>query len=49
MTIIFSEDEMEWINKKPFAWKIKKGCPQSLKTKLQKKLDLLYKEDENNE
>ena len=46
MTIIISEEEMEWIDKKPFAWKIKDGCPEKIKEALEKKLDYLYKTKE---
>ena len=43
MTIIFSEEEKEWINKKPFRWTIKAGCPEKIRESLKRKLDALYK------
>lgn len=46
MTIIFSEEEKEWINKTPFHWTIKKGCPENIRETLKKKLDALYKDKE---
>lgn len=43
MTIRFTEQEEEWIDKKPFDWKIKEGCPKRIADSLQKKLDILNK------
>lgn len=43
MTIIFTDTENEWIDKKPFEWKIKEGCPDNIIKALKRKLDLLYK------
>lgn len=48
MIVILSEEEMEWIDKTPFAWKIKNGCPEKIKEVLQKKLELMYKNTEEN-
>ena len=45
MHIIFTAEELQWINKKPFNWTIKKGCPDSIKKGLQKKLDALKPEN----
>jgi hypothetical protein len=42
MTIIFTEHELEWINKEPFNWTVKQGCPESIRKALEKKLKLLY-------
>lgn len=42
MTIRFTDEEYEWIDKKPFNWTIKKGCPVDIKKSLAKKLDDLY-------
>ncbi len=42
MTIYFTDEELEWINKKPFNWTIKKGCPKNIEKKLKGKLDVLY-------
>lgn len=48
MHIIFTDDEKEWLDtSKPFSWKIKNGCPEKIKAKLQKKMDLLYKKQRN--
>ena len=48
MHIIFSDAEKEWLDtSKPFLWKIKNGCPEKIKTILQKKLELLYKQQRN--
>ena len=46
MTIIFTDEELEWIDKKPFDWKIKEGCPKEIKDSIQRKLDLLNKQSE---
>ena len=45
MTMMFSEDELEWIDKKPFHWTIKDGCPEELKKSIEKKLKLLKSTD----
>ncbi len=42
MHIIFTEEEKEWIEKEPFNWHIKDGCPKEIMVQLQKKLDVLY-------
>lgn len=47
MIVVFSEEEMEWIDKMPFAWKIRNGCPAKLREALQKKLDLIRKNAED--
>lgn len=49
MTVIFSEEEKEWIDKKPFNWTIKKGCPENIRKSLKRKLDALYKNEEERE
>lgn len=50
MTIlIFTEEELEWIDKIPYNWKIKKGCPDKLKKSIDKKLKELKKEIEKAE
>ena len=41
MTIVFTEEEREWIDRIPFNWQIKYGCPKEIAVELQKKLDLL--------
>lgn len=44
MTIRFTDKEQEWIDKKPFDWTIKRGCPEKLKKGIEQKLKLLKKE-----
>lgn len=44
MHLIFTENEKEWINMKPFNWTIKKGCPKKMKKSIEKKLRLLNKQ-----
>ena len=39
MTIYFTEQEIEWIEKRKFNWTIKKGCPEEIKKRLDKKLE----------
>lgn len=34
MQMIFSEDEMKYIDTSTFGWKAKKGCPKKIKDKL---------------
>lgn len=41
MTIVFTEEEKKWIDKKPFNWKIKSKCPLKLRKEIKKKLDIL--------
>jgi hypothetical protein len=42
MTIVFSDKEELWVNKKPFNWSIKEGCPADIRKTLEKKIRLLY-------
>lgn len=42
MTINFTEQELEWIDKKPFNWIVKNNCPDKLKKSIKRKLDTLY-------
>lgn len=42
MTIRFTEEELKWIDKKPFNWTIKDNCPSSLKKDIMRKLEILY-------
>lgn len=44
MHLIFTEEEREWIDMKPFDWKIKDGCPKELKKQIERKLKLLKNE-----
>ena len=41
MTIIFTDEEYEYIEKEPFNWHPKKSCPKEIKTSIEKKLKLL--------
>lgn len=43
MTVMFSDEEREWIEIKKFKWSIKDGCPSSLRDKIENKLKYLYK------
>ena len=43
MTIIFSEQEKQWIDKKTFNWTVKEGCPEPIRMILEEKLEMLYK------
>lgn len=45
MHIYFTPEELEQINKDPFHWTIKKDCPESIKKRLEAKLELLYREE----
>jgi hypothetical protein len=38
MQVLLSEEEKAWIDKKPFHWTIKEGCPEHIRKSLQKKL-----------
>lgn len=44
MTIIFTDDEIEWVVKEPFNWHIKNGCPSNLKKSIERKLKRLSNE-----
>lgn len=39
--VLFTEEEMEWLDKKKFNWTIKKGCPKKIEHSLKKKLKVL--------
>lgn len=41
MTVIFTEEEKEWIDMKPFNWTIKKGCPENIRESIENKLKKL--------
>ena len=41
MTIIFTEEELKWIDKVPFKWAIKPNCPDAIRQVLARKLNLL--------
>lgn len=42
MTVLFTDEEYEWIDKKEGKWTVKDGCPKKLRNKIQKKLDYIY-------
>lgn len=41
MHVIFTDEEKEWINMKPFNWTVKDGCPENIKKEIEKKLKVL--------
>ena len=41
MTIMFTEQELKWIDKELFNWKLKEGCPESIREDLEQKLKML--------
>ena len=43
MTIIFTEEEKEWIDMQPFKWVLKEGCPQGIRKTIESKLKKLNK------
>ena len=45
MTIRFTEEELEYIEKKKFQWKIMDDCPVNLRKGILQKLRLLYDPD----
>ena len=45
MHILFTKEELEWINTKVFGWKILDGCPQKTKESILNKLEILAKQD----
>lgn len=44
MHVLFSQEELAWIDKKLFDWTVKRGCPEKLKKGIEQKLKLLKKE-----
>lgn len=42
MTVRFTDEEYEWIDKKPNNWTIRKGCPTSIRKTLEIKLKYIY-------
>lgn len=38
MHVMFTEEELQWINKKRFSWTVMSGCPQKLRTSIDRKL-----------
>ena len=41
MHLLFTEEEREFIEMKPFDWRVKKNCPDAIRVELEKKLELL--------
>lgn len=41
MHIIFTEDEMKYINTKAFGWPIKDQCPDKIRKSIERKKELL--------
>ena len=41
-----TDKEKEYIDKKPFKWTIKSGCPKNIKKTLSEKLYLLYNKEQ---
>lgn len=41
MHLMLEDEELKWINKELFNWTIKEGCPDDIRKKLEKKLDLI--------
>lgn len=41
MHIIFSTEEMKWIDIRPFNWTVKSKCPEAIKKSIEKKLRIL--------
>lgn len=37
MHILFSEKELEWIEKRKYGWPIKRGCPSEIRKSIEKK------------
>lgn len=46
MHIVFSEDELRWINTKTLGWPVKKDCPNKILKSILKKKALLEKQEE---
>ena len=41
MHMIFSKDELKWVDTRALEWKIKRGCPEEIKVSIEKKLEIL--------
>lgn len=46
MQTIFNDEEMKYIDKKPFNWTIKKDCPKRLEKSIKRKFAELKKYSE---
>lgn len=40
MHILFDDEELQWIEMRIFSWTIKKGCPDHIRKKIEKKLSI---------
>ena len=41
MMVVFTDEEWKWIDVIPNDWKIKPGCPQSVKEAIERKFALM--------
>lgn len=41
MHLLFSEEELRWIDVYKFGWPIKNGCPENIKKSIERKKKLL--------
>ena len=41
MYILFTDEEMKWLNKTDFNWTIKEGCPKDIRNALERKMTIL--------
>ena len=44
MTVLFTEEEREWLDRKEFNWSLKPDCPESLVKPIKAKLALIYEQ-----
>lgn len=40
MTMIFTDEEKEWLVMEPFNWHVKDGCPEDIEKSIKRKLEL---------
>ena len=45
MTILFTDEELEYIAVEKFRWKIKRGAPKDVKERLEEKLSILARKE----
>ena len=46
MTVLFTEEEREWLNREDFNWSLDPDCPESLAGPIKAKLALLYEKED---
>lgn len=46
MTVVFTEEELEYIVKEPKNWHVAEGCPAEMRERIEKKLRFIYEEKE---